>query len=176
MPLPLIPIVLGGTALAAGAALHAWLTGKDADPWEESTVFNARMRDMQGLGLALNDGFANCKPFLSDPAQLSAWRTARDGFSQFYKDTGTVYLDPSEETVAQAKSYASKFYFWVGEYNRLKCGGPLPQDDPKDPYAPPAPAPNPTDWGQVVKWAAIGVGTTALGLFLLNASRALRGR
>lgn len=166
MSLPLIPIALGLTATAAGAALHAWVTGESADPWTDKTVFNARMRDMQGLAQALNDGFSSCAPFRRNAAQLTAWRAARDGFSKFYGDVGTLYLDPSDEKVAQAKLYASKFYFWTGEYNRLKCGGAVgPVNPGGDPYNPPPVVdPSPTDWLSVVKWTVGGLA----GLYALK--------
>jgi hypothetical protein len=164
MTLPLLPLGLGLGGVAAGSALHYWLSNAKADPWEDKSVFNARMRDMQSLAQALNDGFSTCKALLNSKPQLTAWRGARDGFSKFYGDTGTlVYSSPSSEQIEQAKAYASKFYFWTGEYTRLKCGGAVAPVNNVDPYNPtPAPLPPvgpPTDWVSVIKWGAIGLGS-----------------
>jgi hypothetical protein len=165
MPLPVLPLSAGLAGVAAGTALHYWLT-EQADPWEDHKVFNARMRDMHTLALALNDGFSTCPAFQMSMPQLTAWRGARDNFSKFYSDVGTLHFDPSTEEVEQAKSYASKFYFWTGEYNRLKCGSPLSPTTQVDPYAPPSPPPIPTstDWTGIIKWSAIGLG----GLFAIK--------
>lgn len=176
MPLPLIPVVIGSAGVAAGTALHAWLN-QTVDAWADKDVFNARMRDMHTLALALNSGFSTCKPFMSNAPQLAAWRGARDNFGKFYADVGTLhYTSPNQSEIAQAKDYASKFYFWTGEYNRLQCGAPIgpvkPSPTPSpgggsipiqvDPYAPPAPDPatagTQQDWGEIVKWSAIGLG------------------
>ncbi len=158
MVLPLIPIAAGVTGTAAGVALHHWITNDTPDSWEDKAVFNARMRDMQSLGVAINTGFIHCHAFLKDPAQPVAWRGARDGFSKFYETVGTlVYSSPNSAQIEQAKSYASKFFFWVGEYNRLKCGSnisPAGETYPK----PAASTTNPTDWAVVAKWSAIGIG------------------
>lgn len=161
MALPLLPLGLGLGGVAAGSALHYWLSNAKADPWEDKSVFNARMRDMQSLAQALNDGFSTCKPLLSSKPQLIAWRGARDGFSKFYGETGTlVYSSPSSEQIAQAKSYASKFYFWTGEYTRMKCGGAIAPANNTDPYAlTPDPTPANTDWVSIIKWGAIGLGS-----------------
>jgi len=180
MSLPLIPIALGLAGTAAGAAIHAWITGESPDPWTDKTVFNARMRDLQGLAMALNDGFSTCKPFMSNKAQLTAWRAARDGFSKFYGDVGSLYFDPSEEKVEQAKQYASKFYFWTGEYNRLKCGGKLAPTNPTNGGTsptgyddPPPPAPGvPTDWLLIVKWTVGGLA----GLYALKTVNEIFGK
>lgn len=161
MPLPLIPIVLGTAAVGAGAALHAWLTN-ETDAWSDKTVFNTRMAELHRLALALNDGFAACPAFMADKAKLGSWQGNRDNFGAFYGEVGKLnYFDPSDEQIAQAKDFASKFYFWSGEYERLKCGTPVTPHEQKDPYTEP---PQPTDWLSVTKWAAIGVG----GLFVLK--------
>lgn len=159
---PVSPLTLGLGAASAGAILHSWITGEDADPWEDKSIFNNRMREMHGLAIALNTGFASCKPFLSDKAQLQAWRNARDSFSSFYKDVGTlVYSSPTSEQVSQAKSYASKFFFWEGEYNRLKCGRALSQSSSKGDIYSPADKPpeKPIDYVAIIKWSAIGLGS-----------------
>lgn len=157
MALPLIPIAIGLGAASAGAALNAWLTGK-SDPWDDKDVFNSRMRDMQTLAVAINEGFSRCKGIQNDHAQLAAWRGVRDGFSAFYKDAGTlVYSGPSDGQIAQAKQYASRLYFWTGEYNRLKCGGALESHQQTDPGRDPVPGPE-TDWATIVKWSVIGLG------------------
>jgi len=181
MPLPLLPIALGLAGTAAGAALHAWITGESPDAWTDKDVFNARMRDMQGLAMALNTGFAGCKPFMSSTAQLTAWRAARDGFSKFYGSVGSLYFDPSPEKVEQAKGYASKFYFWTGEYNRLKCGGKLTPTNTNGGSKPspslfddPAPAPSVpvTDWLSIVKWTVGGLA----GLYVLKTLNEIYGK
>lgn len=165
MTLPLIPIAAGTAGVAAGSAIHYWLT-KSTDAWREREVFNARMRDMHSLALALNDGFSTCARFTSNHTQLSAWRGIRDNFGKFYGDVGTInWGSPSEAQVAQAKDYASKLYFWVGEYKRLKCGPAITPASNVDPYAPndPTETSNPTDWAAVAKWVAVGlVGTYGL--------------
>lgn len=161
MPLPLIPIILGGAAVTAGAALHAWLT-ESSDPWDDKDVFNNRMREMQGLAQALNDGFSACKPFYADKAQVTSWRSTRDSFSKFYGATGTLnYMGPSGAQIAQAKTYASKFWFWSAEYDRLKCGGKVTPNGNTDPYAPDHPPDEPTDWLTIVKWGGGGLLTLA---------------
>lgn len=164
MPLPLIPIAAGLTGVAAGTALNAWLN-QPTDAWADKAVFNARMRDMQSLAMALNNGFSACPAFMKNTAQLQSWRGTRDGFSKYYGQVGTLtYTSPNDSEMEQAKSYASRFYFWVGEYNRLKCGGgaPIVPTNPTiDPYNPNPPAPEPTqsqDWASIIKWSAIGVG------------------
>lgn len=163
MVLPLIPIAIGLTGTAAGAALNHWLTNTP-DAWSDRNVFNARMRDMQLLATALNTGLTHCPEITSNDAQLSAWRAARDGFSRFYHDIGALnYLGPNDAEIEQAKSYASKFYFWTGEYNRLDCGSKIPT--PIDPAKPPAPVgSNLTDWATIIKWSVIGIG----GAFLIK--------
>lgn len=168
MPLPLIPIAIGLGGTAAGAALHHWLT-TEPDAWKDSDVFNNRMREMHGLALAINDGISTCKAIMSNKAQLGAWRATRDGFGAFYKNTGTLTFDPSAETVAQAKSYASKFYWWAHEYERLCQKGAITQDKPVDPYQPaPPPTPDsaatPLDYVGLIKWGSIGIGS----LFLIK--------
>lgn len=160
MPLPLIPIVIGTVGVAAGAALTSWLNGMSSDPWEDSKVFNARMREMHGLGLALNEGLKNCAKFKSSPAQVSAWRSLIDNFGKFYGDVGTLTFDPGEEEVAQAKDFASKFFFWTQEHDKLCEGGHVGPNQPVDPYGNNDPPPNkPVDYGQVILWSAIGFGT-----------------
>lgn len=178
MALPLIPVALGLTGVAAGTALHHWLTKQPEDAWADTNVFNARMRDMHSLALALNEGFAKCKAFMANSASLKSWQGARDGFGKYYGAVGTlVYTSPSEAEILQAKDYASKFYFWTGEYNRLKCGAPISPSKPaanlqpatlyQDPIGgdPASLAPEPhTDWAGIVKWSAIGIG----GAFVLK--------
>lgn len=175
MPLPLIPLAAGGTALvAAGAALSYWLTSKDADPWEDKTVFNARMRDMQAVATALQSGFASCPAFTRNPPTVLSWRGTRDGFSKFYADVGKqVYFAPPVEQVAQAKDYASKLYYWTAEYNRLQCGGSIPTQAVIDSPVPTPPAPGTvTNWEGIIKWSVIGVGT----LYVLKSLNELFGR
>ena len=157
MVLPLIPIAIGAVGVAAGAALHSWLTDEN-DAWEDKTVFKTRMREMHSLALALNEGFANCPAFMADKAKLTSWQGNRDNFGKFYGEVGTLnYFDPSSEQVAQAKDYASKFYFWSGEYERLNCGTPVSPHNNTDPYNP-TPK-EPTDWVPIIKWGAIGIGS-----------------
>ena len=163
MPLPLIYVGAAG-AMAAGAALHAWLTSEPPDAWEDSDVFNARMRDMQNLALALNDGFATCPEFMRDKPQLASWRGVRDGFSNFYKEVGSYhYSDPSKEVIDQAKAYTSKFFFWSQQYENLKCGRSLDAPKPETPK-PTLPVTDAHDWASTIKWAAISLG----GLYLLK--------
>ena len=148
---------------AASAALGYWFSQPE-DAWKDNDVFNARMRDMQALAEALQAGFAKCPAFLKNAPLLQSWRGARDGFSKFYGDIGTRYLDPNESIVAQAKDYAARFYQWNLEYTRI-CGGPNLAPTPQiDPYAPPPPADTGTDWVGVAKWSAIGIS----GAFLLK--------
>lgn len=158
MPLPLIPIAIGLSGVAAGTALNAWLNSPN-DAWADKAVFNARMRDMQTLAQSLNNGFSACPAFMSNPAQLQSWRGTRDGFSKYYGQVGTlVYTSPSDAEIEQAKSYASRFYFWTGEYNRLKCGAAIaPTNPPLDPNNAPIPT-QPQDWAGIIKWSAIGIG------------------
>jgi len=182
MTLPLIPIVLGSAGVAAGSALHAWLN-QSVDSWSDKSVFNARMRDMHSLALALNSGFSTCAAFRANTSQLTSWRGNRDNFGKFFSDVGTLsYTSPSSSQISQAKDFASKFYFWTGEYNRLKCGAPIgpvrpapapapaptsgnaaPLPVQTDPYAPSDPVLTPAttgqDWGEIIKWAAIGAGS-----------------
>jgi hypothetical protein len=159
MTLPLIPIAAGATGVAAGVALNHWLSDP-GDVWENKATFNARMRDMFSLAQALNDGFATCPTFMAKRPQLESWRGARDNFGKFYREVGTLkYTSPNAGEIAQAKSYASKLYFWTGEYNRV-CSKGAPLDAPganTDPYAPLTPT-QPTDWLDAVKWGAIGIG------------------
>lgn len=168
MPLPLIPIAIGLAGTAAGTALHAWLTGGTTDPWDDKDVFNARMREMHGLALALNTGFSTCKDFLADGASKQSWKTVMNNFGKFYRDTGTlVYMGPNSSHIAQAKDFASKFFFWTGEYNRYKCGHAVSPGSSTDPYAgsnPPPEPPSQQNWAEVVKWGAIGLG----GAFVLK--------
>lgn len=163
MALPLIPIATGAAGVAAGTALHYWLTSKP-DAWHDREVFNARMRDMHSLALALNDGFSTCKAFTSNRTQLAAWRGLRDNFGKFYGEVGTLnWGSPNDAQVSQAKEYASKLYFWTGEYRRLKCGPAITPTTNTDPYSANDEPPNPTDWAAVAKWAAIGlIGTYGL--------------
>ena len=171
MPLPLIYVGAAG-AMAAGAALHAWLTSEPPDAWEDADVFNARMRDMQRLAQALNDGFANCPSFMRDTAQLASWRGVRDGFSQFWKEVGSYsWTDPSTEVVAQAKAYTSKFYFWSQQYEAHKCGGSLsvPEPEPEKPVIPGVQQ----DWASTIKWGLITV-AGLYGLKTLNDLFAVR--
>ena len=120
---------------------------------------------------------AGCKPFLANKPQLIAWRAARDDFSKFYRDVGTIHFDPSAEKVEQAKGYASKLYFWTGEYDRLKCGGkvaPSGGNSPTGYDAPPPPDPNatPTDWLLIVKWTVGGLA----GLYALKTVNEIFGK
>ncbi len=169
MPIPLIyPLVIGG--MAAGAALQAWL-GQAEDAWEDKNTFNARVAELHGFALALNNGFAGCKPFMSNAAQLAAWRNVRDGFGKWYGEVGTLTtFDPSDSEVAQAKDYAAKFYFWNSEYERLKCGGHI-SGGGEDPYHKndhPTPDALAVDWASVIKWGAIGIGCAYAGKILLD--------
>ena len=162
MPIPLIyPLLIGG--VAAGAALQAWL-GATEDAWDDKNTFNARVAEMHGFALALNNGLAGCQAFMSHPAQLAAWRNVRDGFGKWYSEVGTLTtFDPSDSEIAQAKDYASKFYFWNTEYERLKCGDHISGAGGKDPYAQNDPIPSQTDWAPIIKWAAIGIGLAYAG-------------
>jgi len=153
--------------MAAGAALNHWLTA-DPDAWNDKDVFNSRMRDMQGLAEALQNGFSQCQAFTKNEAQVKAWRTTRDGFSRFYGDVGRLdYLGPSSAQVSEAKQYASRLYWWADEYvRRYRCGPALVSDSGgivPTPYEPPKPkTENPFDWGEALKWGAI-LGISYLG-------------
>lgn len=167
MVLPLIPIAIGAAGVAAGAALQHWIAGTSPDPWEDATVFNARMREMHGLGLSLNEGLKTCKAFTTNAPQVSAWRTLIDTFGKFYTEVGTLSWDPSEAEVAQAKDFASKYYFWTEEYNRICSSNRLTPTEKTDPYKP-APLPDtPTDYAGIIKWSAIGLGSL-IGLKLIS--------
>lgn len=169
--------IAGAAAVAAATtAISEWFSrsSKDNDPWEDKEIFNNRMAELQAFAAALQSGFTNCPTFLKDNAQLLAWRGVRDGFSSFYSDVGKLLLlNPNTAQVEQAKSYASKLYFWGGEYARLKCGAALAAKTAADPYAgPTSPPPTlPTDWVGIIKWGAIGLG----GMFLLKTVKDLFG-
>lgn len=157
MVLPLIPIAIGTVGVAAGAALSSWLNGLSSDPWEDSAVFNARMREMHGLGLALNEGLKNCAKFKSNPAQIAAWKGLLDNYGKFYGETGTLSFDPDSSEIAQAKDFASKFYFWTQEHEKL-CGGGITPSEPTDPYHKTDPVPSTTDYGKLITWGIVGFG------------------
>jgi hypothetical protein len=173
--------IAGAAAVGATtAAIAEWFkrSSPDNDPWEDREIFNNRMGELQAYAVALQTGLAGCQTFLKSAAQVAAWRGVRDGFSKFYGTVGTLnLLNPSTAQVEQAKSYASKLYFWGGEYARLKCGGALSSTKPTDPYNTTdpnnAPAPTlPTDWTGIIKWSAIGIG----GAFLLKTLKDLFGK
>ncbi len=165
MPIPLIVVGAAG-ATALGAYLHSWFTGEE-DAWKDSDVFNARMRDLHQTALVLNDALAKCPAFMKDTNQLMSWRAARDGFSKFYKDVGTVYLDPSEGVVIQAKDYANRFYQWAQQYDRYKCGSSFqPVIPTPDPHKPDPPPWDPMD-SPYTPWV-VGAGALVLVGFLLG--------
>jgi hypothetical protein len=165
-------VAAAAAVAAATTAISEWFkrTSSDNDPWEDREIFNNRMQELQSYAGALQTGLVTCKQFMSNAAQVAAWRGVRDGFSSFYGTVGTLTVfSPNTAQVAQAKSYASKLYFWGGEYARLKCGTSLVSTTTTDPYTPTDPAhpagPTlPTDWAGIAKWSAIGIG----GAFLLK--------
>jgi hypothetical protein len=167
-------VAAAAAVAAATTAISEWFkrTSTDNDPWEDREVFNNRMKELQSFAVALQTGLVTCPVFMKNAAQVAAWRGVRDGFSSFYSSVGTLTVfSPNTAQVAQAKSYASKLYFWGGEYARLKCGTSLVSTNTPDQYTAtdkPAPAPVgstlPTDWAGIAKWSAIGVG----GAFLLK--------
>ena len=177
MPLPLIPIGIAIGSAALGAILHAWATDSH-DAWADKDVFNARMRDLQRLGESLNAGFAKCPSLQNDAAALAAWRGARDGFSRFYKEVGTLNVfSPSEAETQQAKQYSSTFYYWADEYVRRQCGSAIvgAGTNPSEAAATPKPSPDAwtaADYLSTVKWIVIGAG----GLYGLKLIHDLFGR
>lgn len=164
----ILPLIIAGAAGAAalGAYLNSWLSD-DHDAWRDADVFNARMREMQQTALVLQDALARCPAFMNDKNQVQSWRVARDGFSKFYGDVGKVWMDPSDEVIAQAKDYATRFYQWAGQYDRYKCGTPLSAYD--KPIQPPSPDPDPHHaWMDhpAAPWLAGAGALVALGFVL----------
>lgn len=163
MPSPKTYIAGAAAVAAATAAISEWFSrsSDDNDPWEDKEIFNNRMAELQAFAVALQTGLVACPAFMGNAAQVAAWRGVRDGFSSFYGDVGSlILLNPNTAQVSQAKSYASKLYFWGGEYSRLKCGAALAAANNRDPYAAPA-TPDvtiPTDWTGIIKWSVIGLG------------------
>lgn len=163
----ILPLIIAGAAGAAalGAYVQSWLSSPD-DVWADKDTFNARMRDMQQAALALNTALANCKKFMADPNQLASWRIARDGFSKFYGDVGTLnYFDPSAPQIAQAKDYASKFAYWAHAYDGYKCGTAITPTDPNNGGVIPSPDDN------TLAWTLGGTLLGVLGMVYLLAPR-----
>ena len=158
MPLPLLYVVPG--LLAAGAAAWEWVRTENDPAWSDKTVFNDRMRQLHSHILALNDVFGQCKTFMANKAQLSAWRAFKTNWSKFYAEVGKrEYFDPNASQISNAKLYTSQLAQWVDVLNQLpECKGqkvPSPATVPQPPVDPLGDA----------KWEGVfrGLGWLALG-------------
>lgn len=165
MPVPLIALAyLVPGALAAGAAAWEWLKPERDPEWGEKTVFNDRMRQLQSAIQNLNNAFAQCKGFMANKGELSAWRTFKTNWSKYYADVGKLeYLGPDSAQIANAKQYASQLVHWV---DVLKSHKECVELAPTTPTAVPDPLiPNGDDTPSWLLPAAIGVG---LGLYFMG--------
>lgn len=170
MPVPLIVLAYAvPAALAAGAAAWEWLRpGKDPE-WDDKTVFNDRMRQVQSGIQNLNDAFAQCKGFMSNSGELSAWRTFKNNWTKYYADVGKLdYLGPSSAQIANAKQYASQLVHWV---DVLKSHKECVELAPNTPTAPPNLPPSEGDLPSWVAPAAIGA---ALALYAMSQGKPAR--
>lgn len=160
MPLPLIYLVPG--LMAAGAATWEWLKPERDPEWADKTVFNDRMRQIQGHITSLNAALGACPEFMAQTSNLAAWRIFKTNWQKFYGEVGTrTYFDPNQSQIANAKLYTSQLAKWI---DKLKTF-PTCQNVgvTQEALNPPTPS---TDWLSTVN-KALTYGAYGLGGYLL---------
>ena len=165
MPVPIIALAyLVPGALAAGAAAWEWLRPEKDPEWGDKTVFNDRMRQLQSAILNLNSAFAQCKGFMSNSGELTAWRAYKTNWAKYYADVGKLgYLGPSDAQIANAKQYASQLVHWVDVLKSHKECVELAPSTPNP--VPPGPLTPPSDTPPWLLPVAAGIG---LGIYLMS--------
>lgn len=114
MVLPAIPWILGALG---GGLLMQW-AGESDDEWGDSEVFNSRMREIHVGILQLNTLISKCKTMTAD---VDSWRQLVNLWSQFYREIGSVWLDPSDSAIFEAKRFAARLAQFIDAY-QVNCG------------------------------------------------------
>lgn len=176
---PAIPVIVGGAAAATAiGGLMAMVQNALDDDWADSTVFTSHARSIHSAMLGIQcliGGSESNKPIVDTlgneickggtnrvcnltAAQITEWRSLRDGFSQFWADSANSTWGPSNAQALRLKGYAREFH---GFYTRivstcykqgvrLPAAPGLPDQEPQK-EAPP--------W---LKWTVVGVGIVSV--------------